>query len=516
MGEQHIILDISTPLNTSTSFIAATSGDSIHVYSLDLATKEIKQQLGFELDNVRDASFSRSGRYLVVGAGDKGEVYLFEKGRLLWKRSLGSYSYDLISSVSISDEGDFIVAGTHNFIHLLNKMATYGWKKHSGRSSKVSVSNDGSYIAAATSDKIYMYNKDGKLLWEYKTGTYISDVVISPDNTFLVASGHNSVYFFDIHGNLLIVQNVDGTNVNKISISSNSLFVSIGANNGLYLFSRTGDLLWDYKTNEGINAVSISSDCSYLIAGTSKGRILILRLPPKVLKEAGKLTIERVESLISRIKLNINLNEIKNIISQAKKANNDGDYISANSLAIKAEEELKAAIINNLSYRDLMFDTRHELIYYDGDYYIVKHSNLIPLASGIEIFSSDGEKINGISEVSNSLYHLSFKESSKLITDYDVQKLNEILDISIVINKFITPLSEITGFLTQKIIWAKSTCVSGYCLWNVITLAYPQLASVANELERLDDEFQGWRSSSYELRNNIPIVLNEIEKAKKS
>ena len=104
----------------------------------------------------------------------------------------------------MSADGEYIVVGNHeedNRLYLFNKdSSTPLWYYNATNNiNAVSISKDGEYIVAGTHDhKIHFFDKDSNIpLWTYATGYVMYGVSISADGKYMVGGGlDDNLYTF--------------------------------------------------------------------------------------------------------------------------------------------------------------------------------------------------------------------------------------------------------------------------------------------------------------------------------
>lgn len=149
-----------------------------------------------------DVSISADGEYIAVGAakdvfGSGGGINLYNKnGNLLWKYTIdqSTLSGDKYS-VAISSSGKYIAAGNYgnNNLYFFDRDQQFLWNYNTGKIKSVSISPDGDYILAATDNKAYMFDRNGNLLWSLEINA-IQDVAISQDALTIVVATSDRVY----------------------------------------------------------------------------------------------------------------------------------------------------------------------------------------------------------------------------------------------------------------------------------------------------------------------------------
>jgi len=158
-------------------------------------------------DETAAVTMSAKGAYIAVGGaacpwGDVGGLRLYTKaGNLLWEHGIdiatlsgGKYS------VSISSDGKYIVAGNqrNDYLYFFNRDQGLLWSYNTGPIKGVSVSGDGNYVVATSNDKAYLFDRYKSLLWTAKIDA-IKDVSISADASLIVlVTNENEVYAFDL------------------------------------------------------------------------------------------------------------------------------------------------------------------------------------------------------------------------------------------------------------------------------------------------------------------------------
>lgn len=129
------------------------------------------------------------------------KVYFFEKGS---STPLWSYlTNNLVLSVSISSDGEYIVAGSSDTnVYLWDKdSSTPLWTFDGGLSvNTVSISEDGNYITAGTDSKeIYCLERASSTpIWTITVGDYVQSVSISSNGDYICAGSEDKkVYFIE-------------------------------------------------------------------------------------------------------------------------------------------------------------------------------------------------------------------------------------------------------------------------------------------------------------------------------
>jgi len=178
-------------------------------------------------DTLRTVSISQDGRYILV-MGEHA-IYLYDRGGdLLWR-----YETEFIvpeeartpATASISSDGRYIVAGTaEGIIYFLDNSGNLLWEyKTEGAILSVSLSDNGSYIVAGGIMELYLLDKEGNPLWECKTSGSFDHVAISSDGNFICAVNRGQVFLLNKEGEL--IWKASGS---KVAISSDGRYMIAG------------------------------------------------------------------------------------------------------------------------------------------------------------------------------------------------------------------------------------------------------------------------------------------------
>ncbi|MBW9221315.1 PQQ-binding-like beta-propeller repeat protein, partial [Methanothermococcus sp. SCGC AD-155-M21] len=310
---------------------------------------------------VYSVSITPDGEYIVAG-GLRSNVYLFNRGgELLWE-----YGTDgNVESVAITPDGEYIVAGSHdNHVYLFNREGKLLWKYETGDDvESVAITPDGEYIVAGSEDdNVYLFNREGKLLWKYRIDDGVLSISITPDGEYIVAGGlRSNVYLFNRGGELLWKYGT-GDNVYSVSITPDGEYIVAGSNDKhIYLFNKEGDLLWNYRTDGSVFLVSITPDGEYIVAGSGLSIYLFASL-----HAISKI----IEKLKPKVKLIYGLDKLlESAKKEFKEKNYDNtlQYINkCNELINNAKPKLKIKLLNT-SYTYNKWDKTKIEIINEGD-----------------------------------------------------------------------------------------------------------------------------------------------------
>lgn len=217
-----------------------------------------------ETGQAYSVDISNDGNYVVAGSGKN--VYLFDKtGDLKWNKSVGDYVY----SVAISSDGNYVVVGSGNSVYYFDKYENRLWKHDTtDLISSVTVSDDGNNVAFTSYDGyVYYFNKNC-FLWQYETTNPPSTVSMSGGGGEIAVGCYEWVYYFDTFGFVWDYE-IDGLDSSEISISDDGEYVAIAGGWGSsYYFDKDKNILWEFDPEHRGNSVKVSSDGEYVVLGS--------------------------------------------------------------------------------------------------------------------------------------------------------------------------------------------------------------------------------------------------------
>jgi hypothetical protein len=192
-------------------------------------------------------------------------------GWAYWRYETGN----AVSSVAVSSNADYVIAGTENGgLYLLDRQRSLVWQKSfSKKVVDVSISADASRILIVTDEHLtgvpdaFLFDNDGNTVWAKDLVDYALPcaVSISQDGAyFVVADDDHQVRFFNGSGSQLWINEL-GDRVSSVSVSSSGNLVVAGSlDNNVYCFNKSGVELWRYDTGHDVDGVSISPEGAYV------------------------------------------------------------------------------------------------------------------------------------------------------------------------------------------------------------------------------------------------------------
>src|SRR3989344_2385295 len=149
------------------------------------------------------AAVSQNGDYVAAGAaqdlwGGGGKVYFYSKApNLEWAYKIDTTSVGSRYSIAMSSDGKYVVVGNedNSNLYLFDRDKSDGplWSYPTGRITGVSISGDGNLIVASIANKVYLFDRDKNLQLTSSIDN-LEDVAISADGNKIIAVASNKVY----------------------------------------------------------------------------------------------------------------------------------------------------------------------------------------------------------------------------------------------------------------------------------------------------------------------------------
>ncbi len=244
-----------------------------------------------------------------AGATDAWVFKLDSSGNILRQKMYGGASYDQANSISPTNDGGYIVAGTtlsfglsvyNAWVFKLDSSGNLMWQKTYGSVVSVNVdsialTSDGGYVAAGSTllnsyspnsaAWIFKLDSTGNLVWQKMYENTVSDAAYSiaptSDGGYFVAaatafSGYFGTWVFKLDGAGSIVwQNTYdlGWSFSSVRETSDGSYIVVGIDNGAFVLKLdgAGNFVWkkDYGAGNHYYAQSVArtGDGGYVVAG---------------------------------------------------------------------------------------------------------------------------------------------------------------------------------------------------------------------------------------------------------
>jgi len=224
----------------------------------------------FGRSGTADVSISDEAAYGAVGGA--APVFFWEKGGLVFFDKTGNSLWDYVIdttalsgdkySVSISVDGKYVAAGNrgNDYLYFFERDQCFIWSYNTGPVEGVSISGDGNYIVAASSSRVFLFDRDKNVLWTSEISN-IKDVAISADgNTIVVSTGDGKVYAFRP-----VTDRVSGIDVSSHQGNINWSQVYNAA--GCYRFALVRASWWDSGVDKCFVTNMENADANSMLVG---------------------------------------------------------------------------------------------------------------------------------------------------------------------------------------------------------------------------------------------------------
>ena len=233
-------------------------------------------------------AISDDGNFIVAGSDDNQTYFFDRRGLLLWR-----YAADKkIRCVEISEDGSTLVAGSDDnnvyFFDNSRRIKRFAWKyRFDNAASAVAMSKRGNYILAGSDDHgIYALDSDGQLMWRHAAKGAITSVSVSKFADYLVAGSQDgNLYCFNIGGKETWTLPT-GASVMDVEVDQKGTTVVAYSQDGnLYCLDERGNMLWKLDMGDPEGRVSISDDGSHIVCLVGDGRVSVITRAGGVLLE---------------------------------------------------------------------------------------------------------------------------------------------------------------------------------------------------------------------------------------
>ncbi len=224
-------------------------------------------------------AISDDGNFIVAGSDDRQTYFFDRRGLLLWR-----YAADKkIRCVEISEDGQMLVTGSDDnnvyFFDNSRRIKRFAWKyRFDNSTSAVAMSKKGNYILAGSDDHgIYALDSDGQLMWKHTAKGAITSTSVSKFADYLVAGSQDgNIYCFNIGGKETWIQATGGSVVSVAVDLRGTTIVGYSQDGNLYCLDERGNLLWKFHTGDTDGRVSITDDGGMVMCLVGDGRNFVL------------------------------------------------------------------------------------------------------------------------------------------------------------------------------------------------------------------------------------------------
>jgi len=306
----------------------------ILLMSVNMSTSETLSPLwSYRIENMTDFAMSRNGEYVVVACEtgplcEKGQYYVFDRygntathgciegeitavdvadngaffvgtrtgyyfssssGRIHEDTDVGS----MFESVSVSEHGEVVVAGTNKEILIFDSNGIRSRKEVSWPVSSTTINDSGDTVVAGTVDTIFLYKESTNKWLEHQTNSKSISLAVSDDgNTIICGMGTGTIWILD--SELRIQKGFPVSGLTSIAMTADGKYFVCGTRKGkIYYFNSFGEQIWSRDVKDTISDISISSDGS--LVAVPSGNVLLFDSSGKKLQELkSSETIQRM------------------------------------------------------------------------------------------------------------------------------------------------------------------------------------------------------------------------------
>ncbi len=246
----------------------------------DNAGENAPVYINYTAGEVSSIDISDNGNYFVAG-DEAGFIYLYNEHGFVWSFNAG----DSITKVAISGDGRYIAAGTdwHEcMLYLFSRESNIPlWNYHAiSGISILDMTYNGSYIMTnIDAGRVALFsNANNTPLWDYLTDGDLKDGIITPDGDYIAAGGGHKMVYLLSHNGQTVAQYVTNYSMWHLAMTPNGKYVAAAdggfekngdnptLNVGNYFFSDS--IQWKFYLNntDDEGAVAISDDGRYVIS----------------------------------------------------------------------------------------------------------------------------------------------------------------------------------------------------------------------------------------------------------
>ncbi|MBU7047210.1 MAG: PQQ-binding-like beta-propeller repeat protein [Theionarchaea archaeon] len=276
------------------------------------SSKGIAPLWNYRIENMTDFAMSRNGEYVIVACEkgplcERGQFYVFDRygntitydcidseitavdiadnGAFFIGTRNGYYfsstsgriledtNGSIFESVSISENGEIVIAGTDKEIFLFDNQGIMGEKEIGRPVNLTATSASGNIAVAGTKDKIHLYEKSTDTWTDLLTNGTVTALAVSDDgSTILCGMSTGIIWILDTYLNIQVVTRVEG-GVISIAMTADKDFVCCTQKNKLFYLNSSGNEIWSAEMKNEVKIAAITFDGN-LVAALSRNIIL--------------------------------------------------------------------------------------------------------------------------------------------------------------------------------------------------------------------------------------------------
>lgn len=205
---------------------------------------------------VTSYSFSIDGNYLALGSD---QIFLFDRGGLLWNKSVDSEIYDL----SVAEDGSAVIAISKSVqYYYIDKNGNILFSDNAGGYASSIASNGDFFIVGSSYPKAFSSN--GIEMWRLPStkSPIVNYIIVKKDNSIFGINDARQVFMLNSMGSP--IWSLDGYKLNRVRALQSGERLAAASDSNIYLFNYDGDIYWAHIHPKPIRDFSFSSDGLYV------------------------------------------------------------------------------------------------------------------------------------------------------------------------------------------------------------------------------------------------------------
>jgi len=224
---------------------------------------------------ISDTAISRNGLLIVTGSGNN-VILLDHNGTLLWNVTIPAKNLhctqDWITSVAISDDSNFVAAGTSDGnVFVVTRNGTVEWEQNKNPGAgQVLVNPAGDFVVSQLdSRRIYAFDHVGNVSWWQVLPAYITGLAMTRDDAVIAGTNGGDVDLYIGTGNRVWTSTLGGR-INDLAATPDGSTIVAGAGDWtVNNLDRDGILRWTRELDADVTSISTSSDGRTIAAGSA-------------------------------------------------------------------------------------------------------------------------------------------------------------------------------------------------------------------------------------------------------
>jgi tetratricopeptide (TPR) repeat protein len=271
----------------------------------------IEPMWSYKIDNIAHFAMSENGEYLIVASEKKpsckGQFYIFDRYGTTVNH--GCIKNE-ITAVDIADNGAFFIGAQNSYCLSPALEEIPEDTKMESVFESVTISRNGEFVVAGTDKEIFIFDRQGEKSTK-DIDNPIKFTAISGSGDRAVAATSDTLFLYRGSSNTWEELPPKGT-ITALAISGDGSTIACGMTTGLvWILDSQLEKQGTWKNEEDVTSIAITSNGSYLVCGTQDGKLFYLdssgtqvwsypEEPPKASKEPPEASKEPPEEKVVR------------------------------------------------------------------------------------------------------------------------------------------------------------------------------------------------------------------------